>query len=195
MRRLTIALYVEGVLANFLASALVVVKEVTGKRHEDPAVKGLDFLEELGLSQKEKVAIKKAIGSRWGFAAELDPYPASFAGAQRLRKWGEVFCVTSPWKSNPWWKAERDAWCVRYFGINVVHHTEDKTGYAADIFVDDKFSNVRAWREAWPARVAVFWRTPQNSAEAAPAGASLIDSWDALYAVARKTAFVPWPSP
>jgi len=195
VRRLLIALDVDGVLANFLASALVVVEEVTGKHYEVADVKGFDFLEALDLSTEEKVAVKKAIGARQGFAASLAPYPEAREGVPRLHELGDVFCVTSSWKSNPWWKAERDAWCAKHFGINVVHHSKDKSGYKADIFVDGKFSNVRSWHAAWPARVAVFWRTPQNASEPVPVGACSMDSWDDFYALARNTAFVPWPLP
>ena len=191
MRRLSLALDVDGVLANFTSGALRVVEEVTGKRFEPADVTVFDFTKALGLTADEASAVKKAIGKRRGFAMSLPPYPEARQGVRRLRELGEVFCVTSPWDSNPWWRGERDSWLALHFGIEVVHHAADKTGYEADVFVDDKSSHVRAWLSAWPGRVAVFWRTPHNSSESVPWGAHSTGSWDALYEIAREAALGP----
>jgi hypothetical protein len=197
VRKLKLALDVDGVLANFTAGALVIVEEVTGKRFEPAAVTMFDFTKALGLTSDESIAVKKAIGSRRGFAMSLPPYPEARQGVRRMRELGEVYCVTSPWDSNPWWRAERESWLALHFGIDGVHHASDKTSYMrehrleADVFVDDKSSHVRDWAAAWPGRAAVFWRTPHNTSEAVPAGAHSITSWDALYEIAREAALGP----
>ncbi len=191
MRKLKIALDVDGVLANFTAGALAIVEEVTGKRFKPADVTVFDFTKALGLSPAEASAVKNAIGSRQGFAMSLLPYPEARQGVRRLRELGEVFCVTSPWESNPWWRAERESWLALHFGIDVVHHAADKTGYEADVFVDDKSSHVRDWLSAWPGRTAVFWRTPHNTSEAVPCGAHTTGSWDALYEIVREAALGP----
>jgi hypothetical protein len=191
MKKLKIALDCDGVLANFTAGVLVLVEEVTGKRFEPADVTVFDFTKALGLTVAEGVAVKKAIGARRGFAMSLPPYPEARQGVRRLRELGEVFCVTHPWESNPWWRAERDSWLALHFGIDVVHHDDDKRGYEADVFVDDKSSHVRDWLSTWSDRTAVFWRTPHNTSEAVPVGAHSIASWDALYDIAREAALGP----
>ena len=191
MRKLQIALDCDGLLAGFTAGALVVVEEVTGKRFTPADVTIFDFTKALGLTREEAIAVKKAIGAKRGFAMSLPPYPEARQGVRRLRELGEVFCVTSPWDSNPWWRAERESWLALHFGIDVVHHANDKTGYEADVFVDDKSSHVRDWLSAWPGRTAVFWRTSHNTSETVPCGAHSIDSWDALYEIAREAALGP----
>lgn len=191
MKKLLIALDCDGLLSNFTAGALKIVEEITGRRYEEVDVGEFDFTKALGLSTDEAVAVKKAIGSRQGFAASLAPYPRARQGVRRLRELGDVICVTSPWDSNPWWRAERESWLALHFGIDVVHHAEDKSTYEADVFVDDRSKHVRAWAAAWPSRCAVFWRTPHNTGESVPWGTHSIGSWDALYEVAREYALGP----
>jgi hypothetical protein len=191
MRKLLIALDCDGLLSNFTAGALKIVEEVTGRRYEEVDVGEFDFTKALGLSMDEAVTVKKMIGARQGFAASLAPYPQARQGVRRLRELGEVICVTSPWDSNEWWRAEREAWLALHFGIDRVHHEEDKSGCEADVFVDDRSKHVRAWIQAWPGRAAVFWRTPHNTAEAVPWGAHSTGSWEALYEIAREAALGP----
>lgn len=188
MKKLLIALDCDGLLSNFTAGALKIVEEVTGRRYEEADVGEFDFTKAVGLSADEAVAVKKAIGARQGFAASLAPYPQARQGVRRLRELGDVICVTSPWDSNPYWRAERESWLALHFGIDVVHHAEDKHSYEADVFVDDRSKHVRAWLSAWPGRTAVFWRTPHNGSEAVPFGAHSLSSWDALYKVAHEAA-------
>lgn len=178
-----IALDCDGVLADFTSGALAIVKEVTGRSYTPAEVTRFDFTEALGLSIQEARAVKKAIGARQGFAASLLPYPGAVHGVRRLREFGDVICVTSPWTSNPWWCEEREAWLAQHFGIEVVHHAEDKSGYEADIFVDDRSSHVRAWARNWPQGTAVFWRTPHNGMECIPDNAEVAETWEELYRI------------
>jgi 5'(3')-deoxyribonucleotidase len=196
VRKLQIAIDVDGVIADFTAGALRVIEEVTGRRYDPVDVTEFDFTKALGLSINESRDVMALIGSRRGFCASLAPYPHARQGVRRLRELGDVFCVTSPWDGSPWWREERETWLALHFGIDRVHHAVDKSVYAADVFVDDRSDHVRAWAAAWlrfwpPSRsscAAVLWRTPHNASEAVPDGAHSIGSWDALYEVARKAA-------
>lgn len=195
MKKLKLALDADGVLRSFVMGALVVIKEVTGKAFSPADVTAFNFSKALGLSDDETRAVMTTISSRRGFVTALPPYPDARQGVRRLRELGDVFCVTSPWESpwgtNPWWRAESESWLALHFGIDVIHHADDKSAYEADVFVDDRAKNVRAWSAAWPGRVAVLWRTPHNSSEAVPVGAHSISSWDALYQIAREAALGP----
>lgn len=191
MKRLLIAIDCDGVLSDFTASALKIVEEVTGRRYVPADVGEFDFTKALQLSADDAREVKRLISSRQGFAASLSPYPQARQGIRRLRDLGEVFCVTSPWDSNLWWRSERESWLALHFGIDRVEHAEDKSTYEADVFVDDRSKHVRAWLGTWPMGTAVFWRTLHNGSEAVPAGAHSISSWDALYQIARETALGP----
>jgi hypothetical protein len=190
VRRLKIALDCDGFLSNFTAGALVIVEEVTGRRYEEADVTEFDFTKSLGLTAAESAQVKKVIGSRRGFCAGLAPYPEARQGVRRLRELGDVFCVTTPWDSNPWWRDERESWLAMHCGIDVVKHAKDKTGYPADLFVDDMSKHVSAWKVA-QGGTAVFWRTLHNVTEAVPDGARAISSWDALIQIAQEIALGP----
>ena len=191
MKRLSIILDCDGVLSDFVAGMLPLVEEVTGKRFTHADVTMFNFVEALGLSKTDGAAVKKLIGSRQGFAAALPPYPSARQGVRRLRELGDIFCVTSPWDTNPWWRSERDSWLALHFGIDRVEHASDKSDYDADLFVDDHSSHVRDWLSKRPDRAAVFWRTPHNTPESVPVGAHSTSSWDALYQIAREAALGP----
>lgn len=188
MKKLQIAIDVDGLLCDFVTGALRIVEEVTGRRYDPVDVTEFDFTKAIGLSANETREVKTVIGSRRNFCLSLAPYPRARQGVRRLRDLGEVFCVTSPWDGNPWWRAERDAWLALHFGIDRVHYDSDKRAYEADVFVDDESSHVRAWSTMWPGRTAVFWRTPHNTGEPVPAGAWSIGSWDALYEIVQEAA-------
>jgi len=199
VRKLKLALDADGFLRNFTAGALLVVEEVTGKKFAPADVTAFNFTRALGLSEDETIAVTKAISSRRGFVTALPPYPQARQGVRRLRELGDVFCVTTPWDGpsgkNPWWETESEAWLALHFGIEQVHHADDKSGYEADVFVDDKSSHVRSWLSRWPGRTAVFWRTPHNTSESVPWGAHSTSSWDALYEFAREVALGPRQPP
>jgi hypothetical protein len=195
VRKLRIALDADGVLRNFTAGALVVVKEVTGRTFALADVTSFNFTQALGLSEEETRAVMTTISSRRGFVTSLPPYPQARQGVRRLRELGDVFCVTTPWDGpsgkNPWWCDESEAWLALHVGIDVVHHAEDKSTYEADLFVDDRVKNVRAWLARWPGRTAVLWRTPQNSSKVVPGCAHATSSWEELYEIAREVALGP----
>lgn len=194
MRKLLIATDADGVVRDFVAGALTVVEEVTGKTFASADVTAFNFAKALGLTDEETRAVMAIISSRRGFVTSLPPYPGARQGIRRLRDLGDVFCVTTPWETpwgtNPWWRDESESWLALHVGIERVHHAtgDDKTSFEADLFVDDKSSNVRAWLAAWPGRTAVFWRTPHNTSEAVPWGAHATSSWDALYDIASQVA-------
>jgi hypothetical protein len=195
VKKLKFAIDADGVLRNFAAGALRVVKQVTGKTFSLADVTAFNFCEALGLAEEETRAVMTTISAQRGFVTALPPYAEARQGVRRLRGLGDVFCVTTPWKSpwgtNPWWCDESEAWLALHFGIDSVHHAADKTGYEADLFVDDRSKNIHDWLSRWPDRVAVFWRTAHNTSEAVPAGAHSTGSWDALYQIARDVAIGP----
>lgn len=191
MKKIVTILDCDGVLSDFVAGMLPLVEEVTGKRFTHADVTKFNFVDALGLTTAEGAAVKKLIGSRRGFAASLPPYAHARQGVRRLRELGDVYCVTTPWDTNPWWRAERESWLALHFGIDRVEHADDKTTFDGDLFVDDRSTHVRDWLSKRSDRTAVFWRTPHNTPESVPAGAHSTSSWDALYDIAREVARGP----
>lgn len=173
-----------------MSGVLHVVNEVTGKRFALADVTERDFIRALRLSPDEAREVKRALAARRGFVTAISPYPGARQGVRRLRELGDVCCVTCPRFFNPWWSDERASWLALHFGIDRVHHAIDKTGYSADVFVDDEAARVSDWLRAWPDRTAVLWGTPHNTREVVPWGAHAVSSWEALYQIARGAAGV-----
>lgn len=192
MRVISIALGCDGVLADFCTGALRLVEEVTGKKFDAVVTTKRDFTAALGLNAHETNEVRKALASRQGFAASLPRYPQARQGVRRLRALGKVSCITTPYESNIWWRAERESWLALHFGIDHVHHADnnDKTPYEADVFVDDNADHARKWLATWPGRTAVLWRAPHTN-EPVPRGARVTESWEALYQLAREVALGP----
>lgn len=199
MRKISTALGCDGVLADFHTGVLRIIEEVTGRKFDTSTItitEG-DFTTALGLSDHEVITIHEALKTRRGFAASLPRYPQARQGVRRLSTLGKVFCITTPWDSNSWWRAERESWLALHFGIDHVHHSDndDKTPYEADIFVDDDGEHVSKWQTAWPGRTVVLWRTPQNRGEPIPRGVHATGSWEELYQIAREVARGPVHQP
>lgn len=182
MRRLKVLFDCDGVLRQFTGGALKVVARVTGRHHDVSEVTRYDFCEALGLSRDEARAVKQAIGVTRGFASSLDVYPDAVGALRAIRAVADVRVVTSPWNSNDTWTSDTEKWLYQNFGIPFVHvhHTHDKASIFGDVFVDDKLEHVREWKDAWPSKTAVFWRTPHNAHESTPDGAVSMNRWDSL---------------
>jgi hypothetical protein len=168
---------------------------VTGKTFTPADVTMFNFTKALDLSDADGREVMKRITERRGFVTSLPPYEKARQGLGRMRELGDVICVTSPWEgpfgSNPWWRAESEAWLALHFGIDHVEHAHDKSSFPGDFFVDDRSKNVRAWLSSHPHGCGVFWQTPHNTTEAVPAGAHATGSWDALYQIAHEFARGP----
>lgn len=167
-RRPRVLLDCDGVLADFVGGMLEIVRELTGRAFGPEHVDRWDFAAALGLSPKDASAVKRTIGGRRGFAANLQPYPDALDGVAALRACADVWIVTAPWRSSESWTAEREAWLQFHFGIPTerIIFAQDKSAISGDVFVDDKASAVEAWileREARQERgVGVVWSNLHN---------------------------------
>lgn len=101
-----------------------------------------------------------------GFCFKFDPLPGAKEAVDELRAAGcDVQFVTSLWDC-PTWVYDRNRW-LRKHGFcaapSGVTYTKDKWVVYGDIFVDDKVSNVLAWRKAWPGHMGIVWAQPWNA--------------------------------
>lgn len=159
---------VDGVLADFIGSALRIVNGLFGTSHVPEDVTEFSIADSLGLNAEQASLMKRAIGGSPRLAGGLAVLPGAKDGMRALREVADVYIVTSSWDSNETWEYDRKAWLKRNFGIG--HHdivfTAAKHLVYGDVLVDDKTSTCEAWREAWPNGVAVQWRTPHNRRDA-----------------------------
>lgn len=154
----------DGVLADFIGSALITVNNLFGTSYVHDDVTQFDIAASLGLSKEAGARMKRVIGSAPRFAADLAVFPGAVAGVKALREIADVFVVTSSWDSNETWEFDRKAWLRRNFDIH--HHeivfTAAKHICVGDFLVDDKTSTVEKWQAHHPCGMAVQWQTPHN---------------------------------
>ena len=187
----------DGVLSEFMASALRLINQLLGTRHRLDDVTEFDFSRALGFDRETAARVKREIGRFERFAEILDVCPGSIDGVRRLQEIADVYIVTSPWNSNPTWCHDREAWLERHFGIPHarVIHASAKQLIAGDVLVDDKTSTCEAWADAWPRGLAVQWITPHNRRDAW-SGIST-NNWDSLLGMVQHAAAEPmgWTIP
>lgn len=156
----------DGVLSDFIGGVLDLVHFVTDRKHTHEDVDQFDFCAALKLTTDEARAVKSMI-ENVGFCAGLKPFPKAVSGVAALESIADVYILTSPWNSNPRWTYEREQWLKDHFGIpcSRVLHGSAKHLIRGDVFVDDRTSAVRQWKESNPDGIAVQWQTLHNRGE------------------------------
>lgn len=141
--RPVIALDCDGVLADMVTPALEIVRGLGGPdlTHDALQVWDIDTLLPEGPIRDE---FYNRIGAE-GFNRSLKPYPGAEEAVERLRKVGEVVCVTTSLMSSKTWAYERYHWLKKHFGFPKSHviQTAGKFWVRADILADDKPETVR----------------------------------------------------
>lgn len=99
-----------------------------------------------------------------GFCAGLAVQPGAVEAVRELMSFADVHVITTPWRTSPFWRHEREEWIVRHFGIEHAHviQTGRKHFACFDVFVDDKPSHVEEWGGEWPEGRAVLFDMPHN---------------------------------
>ena len=131
------------------------------------------------------------LASQPGFCAALRPLAGAREGVEALRSFGDVYAVTSPIWSSPYWMHERVGWLKEKMGFDWDHivFTSSKHILDAAVLIDDKAATIRAWcghgspsvsRNGYPynmPRPGALWSQPWNVNEPVPPGAVRFDNW------------------
>ncbi len=184
-----VLLDVDGVLANWTASAIDVAAKITGKFFSMEELCSWNIFETIGHEHYE--ACNEAFQEE-GFCASIQPYAPALSGFRMLREHAEVFVVTSATHSK-YWHYERCEWLKKHFDIDPsrICFTDNKHHVRGDIFVDDKLSNVWEWYNCNKDRVSLLWAQPYNKLDRYDQSVSRwpatcrIDGWSSLIDVAR----------
>jgi 5'(3')-deoxyribonucleotidase len=181
MARSRILLDVDGVLADFLTPAIVILRRLTGKPWTHQDMPTWDLFDVVG-HEWEKRFFQEC--GRRGFAESLDVYAGAREGVAQLQQISDIYIVTSPMQHNPTWTYERESWLQKHFEIpaSKVVHTSAKYLCRGDILVDDRPANVEKWIAQHPNGIGLLWDQPYNRSQTHLRRAS---SWQQVLDVAQ----------
>jgi hypothetical protein len=174
-----VILDVDGCKANFIAGALPIVREITGRDHHHDDVNQFMIEKALGLSDDERDRLYARVAEE-GWCLGLPVYDGAREGVGRIRVAADqTWAVTQRFKSRTW-VFERDQWLMEHLGFayDEILHVPSIAKHAidADILVEDKTSTLFQWKEAHPNGHGILVRRRYNENDGWPG--IVVDSWD-----------------
>lgn len=172
--RPTLILDCDGLLSDFTGGYLDSMK-IFGYHHTHEEVdryeiheceffkkRSEEHLTRTGIDLKRHM--EEIISHNYGWCSSLRVLPEAQKAVEILNKNCHLFVVTSPWDSSPTWMSERHHWLIKHFGLRrgQIVQTGSKHIVWADVFVDDKLSNVEKWQKRWPNGTAILFDAPYN---------------------------------
>lgn len=173
---LDIGLDCDGVLCDFVGGTLEAIEGELGVIVDRESLTTFDFLDEIESAHAVDF-VQHCLWKREGFCASLRLIDGAREGVNALREWGHVCVVTAPLAGNATWAHERTAWLAEHFGISKhdVIFADRKELVDVDVLIDDKLSNLQAWRSRrvgrkifdaeGPGPLGMLWDTHTNRSE------------------------------
>lgn len=169
MRRQSVLLDVDGVLAGFVESALDILHDITGRRYPPSVVTHWDVFDSIQERAHQQVVYQR-MKARGG-CLSIPVIDGAKEGVARLREIADVTILTSPFNGSETWMHEREKWLEEHFNIDHrdVIHADKKFRVHGDIFIDDKPAHLYAWNQYWDGEeLAVLWDSPRSASELVP---------------------------
>jgi hypothetical protein len=156
---------VDGCKANFIAGALPIIREITGRDHDHDDVDQFMIEKALGLTDAERDLLYARV-SEEGWCYGLPMYEGAREGVTRIRAVADqVWAVTQRFKSRTW-VYERDLWLMEKlaFAYDDILHVPSVAKHAidADVMVEDKTSTLVQWQAAHPDGHGILVRRRYN---------------------------------
>jgi 5'(3')-deoxyribonucleotidase len=140
---LTVLLDIDGVIADFVGRALVVIHQLSGNdRCKRSDVTDHDMANVFGVDEK----LFNAACSTPGFCASIKPYPGALAILDHLRQAVRVVAVTAPFPKAPHWQHERREFLLDIgFKHADIISCADKSMIRGSVLIDDNERNCNSW--------------------------------------------------
>ncbi len=165
MRRPRILLDVDGPLTRGYVVTVCDLLRERGVEKIPADATAWDVLASFGVDASTRRHVQADM-RRPGVASRFLPRVGARKFVDELRRWADVYACTAPLAGSLTWAGEREAWLWDYLRIpaDKIVQAQDKHLVAGDALVDDKLENLVAWRDEWPARLAVMWSDTYNLA-------------------------------
>ena len=152
----------DGVLSDFVGSALEVINALSGVYPGFQPHHVVDWHIEKLLPKHLQDAFFWHM-EQPNFCLNMKTLRGEIHLARELQRLGhEIIVVTSPWKSSDHWIKEREMWLRSYLGDIEICHTDKKYLIQGDIFVDDKPEHVEKWKQSNPMNAGYLFDAPYN---------------------------------
>lgn len=152
---------VDEVLADFQTPMFDALYELYGRRLSAEDCEVWDCFSVMAPNEKKGVF---SIIEHPGWCAALKPKDGAIYAIDNLRKFVDVFAVTSHFPTSRTWVHERDEWLQRLFNFDRKHivHTSSKYIVSGDAFLDDNPTHVSEWSAANPQGLGLLWHIPNT---------------------------------
>jgi 5'(3')-deoxyribonucleotidase len=175
----------DGVLCDFVAAYLSLVKEHTGRVHTHDDVTHFE-LHKCVVSKDEDNHIWRNLIDRPGFISNMVDLPGAAEGLAAMRELGWVGALTSP-HLGPFWMPERAQWLLaRGFKKRDIVFASDKAHVPGDVLIDDRVDNCVDWATAHPLGTAIVLDMPWNRYGATRRNMVRASGWTDAVAIVRK---------
>ncbi len=164
MKKPTLLLDVDGVLADFFTPAAQIIFDVAGMKLTPDTIPSWDFFELVPKKFHEECWLRMG---HPGWCSALQPYEGAQEVIRRLSSKCHIYYVTAPLNA-PLWSSERTSWLQYHFEAtrDQILIGSAKHLVRGHFFVDDRHSNVSEWvkaSKAWGNDVTGFlWAHPYN---------------------------------
>jgi len=181
-KRLRILMDIDGVVADFMATALDIVEKLSGDRYHPTDFHAWDIFETI--PREHELDFLDAFKVK-GTCLGIPLIPGSKEGVDGLRARGDLYVVTSPMGCVETWSHERDAWLKQHFEIptSKIIHTSAKYVCAGDWLIDDKPANITPWLEHNPNGKAMLWHHNYNAKEDLGPRVHRVHNWVDVFAI------------
>lgn len=184
LNKYRILLDCDGILADFVTPTLNLIESATGDKHTIDEIVFFDIFGALNKKDLEYLLKDAVEQSGWCFNMQI--LPGAFYAVNNLQELGELFIVTSPFKTKNWhW--ERTQWLLKHFPIQhqQISFTSSKQIVKGDALLDDGLKNVVAWKREFPEGLAMIWDYPWNR-EKCDEDIVRVHNWDEVQVEIKK---------
>lgn len=166
MRRQRVLIDSDGVLSCFAGAVVSLVNQHLKTNHTLEDVNQWDMYKALSVPGETGEFFDSVIRQE-DFCYDLKPIEGAKEGLEELRRFADIYCVTTPFGKHRYWINERNEWLQEHMGFSEkeILPCHAKFLIAGDYLIDDKAQNLKEWEVEPHAGLAILFDQPWNRQE------------------------------